>query len=233
MKIGNVRLGGIPKIAAVIVDGEDMKAISAAKMGGADLLELRLDCFKNHEQAYINRIIKNIKKTKLPLIATIRSRKEGGKTAIGNIERLKLFESIIPLVAAVDIELSSKKILNDVVNKAHGLNKKTIISYHNFKNTPDQKKLNALVKNCRNAGGDIVKIATIAKNKKDVIRLAALMTQYDNIIVIAMGMLGTATRILFPMLGSLITYCSVTQSSAPGQLSLKDTKMFLKKLKGV
>lgn len=233
MKIGKVRLGGIPKIAAVIVDGKDKKAISAAKMGGAALLELRLDCFKNQEQAYIHRVVKNIKKTRLPLIATIRSRKEGGKTAIGNIERLKLFESIMPLVDAVDIELSSKNILKDVVSKAHRLNKKTIISYHNFKNTPDQKRLNALVKNCRNAGGDIVKIATLARNKKDVIRLAALMMQHDNIIVIAMGILGTATRILFPMLGSLLTYSSVTKPSAPGQMSLKDTKIFLNKLKGV
>ena len=233
MNIGNARLGGIPKIAAVIVDGEDKKAISAAKIGGADLLELRLDCFKNQGQAYVNRIIKNIKKTRLPLIATVRSRKEGVKTAIGNIERLKLFESIIPLVDAVDIELSSKNILKDVINKAHGLNRKTIISYHNFKNTPGQKKLNDLVKSCRNAGGDIVKIATLARDKKDVIRLAALMTKHDNIIVIAMGMMVSATRILFPMLGSLLTYSSVTKSSAPGQMSLKDTKMFLKKLKGV
>lgn len=233
MNIGNVRLGGIPKIAAVIVDGEDKKAISAAKMDGADLLELRLDCFKNQGQTYINRIIKNVKKTKLPLIATIRSRKEGGKTAIGDIERLKLFESIIPLVDAVDIELSSKNILKDVVNKTRRLNKKTIISYHNFKNTPGQKKLNAIVKNCRDAGGDIVKIATLSRDKKDFIRLASLMAQHDNIIAIAMGRLGTATRILFPILGSLLTYSSVTKSSAPGQLSLKDTKMFLKKLKGV
>ena len=231
MKIGKLTLGNTPRIAAVIVDSEDKKAISVAKRGGADLLELRIDCFKKRDALYIQKTIKNIKAVNLPVIATIRSKVEGGKAAISDSARLGLFETIIPFVDAVDIELSSSKILKDIINQAHRFNKKVIVSYHNFKNTPEQKKLEAIIKNSKKAGSDIVKIATFARNKKDIIRLASLTVSHENIITIAMGRLGTLSRLLFPMLGSLLTYCSVTKASAPGQIPLKTTALLLKKLK--
>ncbi|MBI3755032.1 MAG: type I 3-dehydroquinate dehydratase, partial [Deltaproteobacteria bacterium] len=132
MNIGKVKLGNIPRIAAVIMDGEDKKAIAQAKRNGADLLELRIDCFKRQDAAYVQKILKDIQTKDIPIIATIRSKAEGGNTDIEDRERLALFEDIIPLVNAVDIELGSKKILKDVINKAHKSHKKVIISYHNF-----------------------------------------------------------------------------------------------------
>ena len=231
MKIGKLTLGNTPKIAAVIVDGEDKKAISAAKRDGADLLELRIDCFKKRDALYIQKIIKDIKAVNLPVIATIRSKVEGGKAAISDNARLGLFETIIPFVDAVDIELSSRQILKDIISQAHRFNKKVLVSYNNFKNTPEQKKLEAIIKNSKKAGGDIVKIATLARDKKDIVQLASLTVSHENIITIAMGRLGTLSRLLFPMLGSLLTYCSVTKASAPGQIPLKTTALLLKKLK--
>lgn len=233
MKIGKLEFGNTPKIAAVIVDGEDKKAIQKAKRNGADLLELRIDCFKKRNVAAIQKTVKHIQAQKLPLLATIRSKAEGGKSGISEKDRLILFQSIMPFVDAVDVELDSKKILKHVIKTAHKSNKKIIVSYHNFKNTPEQKRLEAIVKKCRNAGGHIVKIATLALEKKDIVRLAALAISHKNIIVVAMGRMGAASRLFFPMLGSLLTYCSVTESSAPGQLSLKDTKLLLKMLEGV
>ncbi|HBR16550.1 MAG: type I 3-dehydroquinate dehydratase [Deltaproteobacteria bacterium RIFCSPLOWO2_12_FULL_43_16] len=228
MKIGKLKLGDTPRIAAVIVDGEDRKAIAAAKRDGADLLELRIDCFKKQDVVAVQKIVKHIQTKKLPLLATIRSKAEGGKSGISEKERLRLFQNIMPLVDAVDIELGSKKILGDVIKEAHRFKKKVIVSYHNFKNTPEQKKLEAIIKNSKKAGGDIVKIAAFAKNKKDIIRLASLAASHSGIITIAMGSMGIVSRILFPMLGSLLTYCSVTKSSAPGQISLKTTAALLK-----
>lgn len=230
MNIGKVKLGSMPKIAAVIVDGEDKKAIDAAKRSGADLLELRIDCFKTQDIISIQDCVKYARLKKLPLIATIRSKAEGGGIYIRDIERFNLFRNIIPYVDAVDIELSSKDILKDVINEAHKLNKKVIVSYHNFNDTPELKKLETIIKNSKKAGGDIVKIATFAKDKKDIAMLACLTVSNENIIIIAMGKLGRVSRIFFPMLGSLITYCPVTTSSAPGQLPLKDTVMLLRKL---
>ena len=231
MNIGKLKLGNTPRIAAVILDGEDKKAIAAAKRDGADLLELRIDCFKRQDTDYIRKIIKDVRTEKLPVIATIRSEAESGRRNLKNAERLRIFKAIMPLVDAVDIELSSKKILKDVIKEAHRFKKRAIVSYHDFRNTPAEGQLNAIIKNSRNAGGDIVKIATFAKDKRDIIRLATLTASDGNIIIIAMGRLGIVSRLFFPMLGSLLTYCSVTKSSAPGQIRLKTTAKLLKEFR--
>lgn len=231
MKIGKLEVGNTPNIAAVIIDGEDKRAITQAKRNGADLLELRIDCFKKQDVAAVQKTVRHIQAQKLPLLATIRSKAEGGKSGISEKDRLILFQSIMPFVDAVDVELGSKKILKHVINAAHVSNKKVIISYHNFKDTPEQKRLEAIVKKCKSAGGDIVKIAAFAREKKDIVRLASLVVSHKDIIIIAMGKLGIVSRLFFPMLGSLITYCSVTEPSAPGQLSLKTTAALLKKLR--
>ncbi|OGP11899.1 MAG: type I 3-dehydroquinate dehydratase [Deltaproteobacteria bacterium GWA2_42_85] len=231
MNIGKLKLGNTPRIAAVILDGEDKKAIAAAKRDGADLLELRIDCFKRQDTDYIRKIIKDVRTEKLPVIATIRSEAESGRRNLKDAERLRIFKAIMPLVDAVDIELSSKKILKDVIKEAHRFKKRAIVSYHDFRNTPAEGQLNAIIKNSRNAGGDIVKIATFAKDKRDIIRLATLTASHGNIIIIAMGRLGIVSRLFFPMLGSLLTYCSVTKSSAPGQIRLKTTAKLLKEFR--
>jgi len=231
MNIGKLRLGSTPRIVAVIVDGENTKAIAAAKKNGADLLELRIDCFKRHDTDYIQKIIKDVGAEKLPAIATIRSKAEGGRYNLKDAERLKIFKAIMPLVDAVDIELSSKKILNGVIKEAHRFKKRVIVSYHDFRNTPAEGQLNAIIKNSRKAGGDIVKIAAFAKDKRDIIRLASLNISQNDIITIAMGRLGVVSRLFFPMLGSLLTYCSVTKSSAPGQMPLKTAAKLLKEIR--
>ena len=231
MNIGKLRLGSTPRIVAVIVDGENTKAIVAAKKEGADLLELRIDCLKRQDTDYIQKIIKDIRTVNLPVIATIRSKAEGGKCNMKDAERLRIFKAIMPLVDAVDIELSSKKILNGVIKEAHRFKKRVIVSYHDFRNTPAEGQLNAIIKNSRKAGGDIVKIAAFAKDKRDIIRLASLNISQNDIITIAMGRLGVVSRLFFPMLGSLLTYCSVTKSSAPGQMPLKTAAKLLKEIR--
>ena len=231
MNIGKLRLGSTPRIVAVIVDGENTKAISAAKKNGADLLELRIDCFKKQDADYIRKIIKDVRAEKLPVIATIRSKAEGGRRNMKDAERLRIFKAIMPLVDAVDIELSSKKILNGVIKEAHRFKKRVIVSYHDFRNTPAEGQLNTIIKNSRKAGGDIVKIAAFAKDKRDIIRLASLNISQNDIITIAMGRLGVVSRLFFPMLGSLLTYCSVTKSSAPGQMPLKTAAKLLKEIR--
>ena len=231
MNIGKLRLGSTPRIAAVILDGKDKKSISKAKRDGADLLELRIDCFKRQDTDYIRKIIKDVRAEKLPVIATIRSKAEGGRCNLKDAERLRIFKAIMPLVDAVDIELSSKKILNGVIKEAHRFKKRVIVSYHDFRNTPAEGQLSAIIKNSRDAGGDIVKIAAFAKDKRDIIRLASLNISHNDIITIAMGRLGVVSRLFFPMLGSLLTYCSVTKSSAPGQMPLKTAAKLLKEIR--
>ncbi|HCG77156.1 MAG: type I 3-dehydroquinate dehydratase [bacterium (Candidatus Ratteibacteria) CG_4_10_14_3_um_filter_41_18] len=221
IKIGKVKLGKTPKICLTLCNIKDRNSIKKAKFQGADLLELRIDQFQNLDEKDIIKFIRGIRKGCLPLIATVRSKREGGR-CLSDTKRLRLFKAVIPLVDAVDVELSSRKILNEVVKKAHHHQKIVILSYHNFKKTPVNEVLEKIIKKIKSQGGDIVKVSTFAKKKEDVIRLLEITLKYKdkNIIAIAMGKIGAVSRVFFPFIGSLLTYGYVDTPSAPGQFSL-------------
>ncbi|MEE8574706.1 MAG: type I 3-dehydroquinate dehydratase [Thermodesulfobacteriota bacterium] len=227
MKIGKLTLGKVPSLSGVIVSNLTPAVVSKAVRDGSDFIELRVDTFKDRSPAHILGAIEKSKNTP-PIILTIRSKKEGGEVKISDSERLELFKELLPAASAIDIELSSKKILKDVVSLATEQKKAVIISFHDFKKTPKEEELKKTIKEARSAGAGIVKIATLVKNAKDLKVLTSLLLENDDLIVIGLGEGGGSTRVFFPMLGSLITYGSVTAHSAPGQMSISNVKRDLK-----
>ena len=226
-RIGKLSLNGAPRLV-VSLDGVVSPRVLRGK--GVDVVEFRLDLHSSHEQAALLKRIRLFKK--FPSIATIRSKKEGGKWGLPEPKRLALFKWALPYVDAVDIELSSKRILRETVKAAHARKKTVIVSYHYFRDTPEMQKLNAILKKCRRAGADIVKIAALARSKADLQRLADFtsLNRKKNIVTIAMGKEGALSRILFPALGSLFTYASAGRPTAPGQLDFRQTADYLGKL---
>ena len=219
-----------PLITVPFADHAPPAAIRQAKKNGMDVAELRIDLYSSHKK---DRVLHEIKKFKaLPIIATIRSKKEGGQWSGSERERLELFKSVLPHVGAVDIELGSKSILKEVVREAHRLKKTAIISYHNFKKTPDPRFLVKILKEAKAAGADVVKIAVMARSKKDLRTMADFTASHaeERIITLSMGREGALSRILFPLLGSLMTFAHVGRPTAPGQWDLKTTVFYFKKL---
>lgn len=216
-----------PRIAGVIVDGLKLAAAKKAVRLGADVIELRVDTFRKTDSALVDSI-KAIRADKslarVPLLLTIRSLKEGGKTAITDKKRHELYAALMPLCDIVDIELSSGRILKDVINLANKAGKRVIVSYHNFASAPKAKKLRSIIKDSRATGADYVKIAAIAHGREDIKRLAGLLVEDDALIVIAMGERGRPSRVFFPLLGSLLTYGSVADATAPGQMTVGNIK---------
>ena len=229
MKIGTVFAGKTGLICAVIVDSVNLKVAAKAKKAGADILELRVDTFKERDPEALKVEFSRLKKAaKLPIILTIRSKKEGSAEDISDKERLELFKTLIPLSDAVDIELSSKRILRKVAALAASFRKKLIISYHNFKSSPTDAGLAKILNGAEENGADIIKIAATVKKTGDFKRLAGLLMLDKELIVIAMGERSAASRVFFPFLGSLVTYASITGATAPGQLSISDMKRIYK-----
>lgn len=228
VRTGAIKLGGItlkgPRTAGVIVHGRWLAAAEKAIKAGADILELRADTFPDASAGALETVIKGLKALGAPVLLTVRSPKEGGAQAMGDKEREALYLSLMPLADAVDIELGSSAILKNVVKSARGHNKKVIISYHNFKAAPGDKRLQDIIGRARGHGADIVKIAAFAKSPVDMKRLGALLAGQRDLIVIAMGEHGKASRVFFPMLGSLLTYGSTGTSTAPGQMTLRELK---------
>lgn len=214
-----------PKIAAVIIGSAARTAIKKAVSQGADLLEARIDTFRSLDPASIAVSLKELKRSsRLPLILTVRSKKEGGARDIPDKKRLELFTALMPFADYVDIEASSSGILKNVLKSAAKERKKAIVSYHNFKSTPGDKKLKEIIESSLSAGADIVKVAAYVNSLEDLGRLSRLLSLSDRLIVIGMGPLGAASRVFFPMIGSLMTYGSVTGKTAPGQPTLKDLR---------
>jgi len=227
MLLGALTLGKAPIICAVAEKSIENQKINAALRAGANMLEIRVDTFSKFEIKKLPTALKRLKARKIPLLLTIRSSRENGKNGTEGMtdsERLALFVEFIELFDAVDIELSSKKILKKVISAAKEKKKLVIVSFHNFKSTPSAKSLAKTINEARRAGADIVKLAATTKGKAELNRLTSLLACDKNLIVIAMGAVGKPSRVFFPMLGSLITYAGISGANAPGQLSIAKLK---------
>lgn len=217
-----------PHITGVIMGSVDGAALRSAVAAGAKGVELRADTLKGLTTAGMAKAAERLRGLKvlknLPIILTIRSRKEGAEHNLSDTDRKELFGLLAPFADVVDIELSSKKILDAVVKTAQSHDAQVIISYHNFKTTPSAARLNEIIAKARAKGANIVKIATTARGSKDLKTLTRLLLENKDLIVIAMGAYGAGSRLFFPLLGSMTTYGSITKSSAPGQMPVAEIR---------
>ncbi len=190
---------------------------------GADLIELRIDAMDHPNPDDVEDIIKNINH---PIIATNRMAEEGGFFKGSEAERIEILIAAAKHADIIDIELQTNE---DYLNKIIKTSKSTIISYHNFKETPSQDVLLKVVNQGRNLG-DIAKFAVMPKTLSDTLIVLNVLTQVEDTIGISMGELGRYTRVVAPLFGSPITFASVDTISAPGQLDIYTTKNFLDKI---
>ena len=180
---------------------------------GAELVELRTD--------YIGRAVslkRLITNRPTPVVITARRRDDGGRWLRSEEERMTLLRSAIAAgVEYVDIEA-------DVASQIprYGTTKR-IISYHDFEETPENlEELHAAM---ADEDADIIKIATMANNFDDNLRMMDLVKNAKvPTIGICMGEMGMITRILSAKLGSPFTYATFSKDKkmAPGLLEWKE-----------
>ena len=190
---------------------------------GADLLELRIDVMNNPNPDEVSSIIKDIN---FPLIATNRKMEEGGFFKGSESERIDILLEAAKYANIVDIELETEdEYLEKIINGS----KSTIISYHDFNITPSIDFLLEIVRREKQLG-DIAKFSVMPQNISDTLVVLNVLSQVQDTIGIAMGDIGMYTRIIAPLFGSPITFASLNNKSAPGQLDIDTTKKFLDKL---
>jgi len=215
-----------PMVCAPIVENNSKLVLQSAKKAielGADILEFRIDALEDPDPDEVQEIISNIN---YPLIATNRIHSEGGFFNGSERERTSILIKAAKYADIVDIELQTDRKMREEVIKA---SKSTIISYHNFKKTPSFEELLNVVKKEKEIG-DIAKFAVMPNDTKDTLIVLKVLSEVQNTIGIAMGEIGKYTRIVAPLFGSPITFASVDNESAPGQLDIKTTKNILRKL---
>lgn len=186
----------------------------------ADLLEFRMDSADDPIEQLAEY------DGSLPILATNRSRWFGGQANDrGRLDQL-MAAAEFDVVKKVDIELETARGMQWVLDEFRDQDVELVISFHEFDETPDQETLDAIIEECAEYG-DVAKVATYAADRSDCLRiLSAIDTATRKGIRaagIAMGELGSHTRVIGPLYGSALGYApleSDTSEYAPGQIPL-------------
>lgn len=199
----------------------------------ADIIELRLDCLVDVSPDNLFEACSDLlQRATRPVIVTLRSPDEGGRQTIERSKRLEFWRSAIRRLMSfkevfVDIEA-------DIVRDLSGQEElpaaidwgRVICSYHDFAGMPAD--LNRIYDDLATTPAGILKIAARANDATDCIPIFRLLErsrgEAREMIAIAMGQAGIATRILGPSWGAFLTYGSIGSgpATAPGQVSARD-----------
>ncbi len=189
---------------------KDLDALqSACELG--DWIELRIDCF--------SKLPDNLDEIKRPLILTFRPAEQGGYRELTREERQRFWSSA-PRSESVwwDIE-------GDLVHDLAPDWSRVLISHHDFSGVP--KDLEQIYEHLAHTPAAVIKIAVQANDILDCLPVFKLLdrarSEGREIIAIAMGDAGIATRVLGPSRGSFLTYGALDDASttAPGQVNAR------------
>jgi len=210
------------RVCAVVAESAAQDALAAARLAlrRTQTIELRLDYLESEDEfAALLRGIQPLA-GQATLIATCR-RKEAGGRFEGSIAR-----QISRLVLAAgsgcswcDLEIETLERLNPATLRKTLGDVRLIVSSHDFSRTP--ARLGELRRRLESAGGDLVKIASLTRNYRELSRLLGAARRHRNVILAPMGDLGQPGRIVALREGSPLAYAAVARPVAPGQLSLE------------
>lgn len=204
-----------------------------------DIIEWRIDYFEqllNSEE-----LIKALKMISgsfpnHPLLVTLRTAAEGGELEISNDHYFSIYMQMMEtnLVDLIDVQLDlGDDFVRHLIARARSYGVYVIISHHNFQETKPKGELLQILQKGQELNGDIIKLAVMPKNMIDVLILLETTFEMYNkyadrpIVTMAMGSLGMITRIAGEWFGSALTFGSLMEASAPGQLPAQQLQEIL------
>ena len=200
-----------------------LKQTLAKALKKSDYAEIRFD-FLNPNT--IPEALHLIRRDLGKCVSTLRPIRDGGKFSGSEKNRV----SIIKLIAEydpflLDIEYDTLRKNKNLQKYLKNTGTHTLVSWHNFKQTPTASVLKKKLSEMRKFSSNI-KIVTMAKSIKDGSRILSLYNNSKNVKLIAfsMGNFGKMSRLLCLFLGSPYTYVSLGKPIAPGQFSLDEVK---------
>lgn len=239
--VKNLKIGeGKPKICIPVIDSCDVDIIKRIKSFQDliyDLIELRIDFYKDLKdlQKVYELLMKIRRLTDQPILLTYRSFQEGGQVQLNDEQYLELIKTVCQsqCIDMVDIELmSGTTLVYQLVDIAHQNNVKVLMSNHDFEKTPTLLEMRERLETMEVLQADICKLAVMPQTYKDVINLLNITMEMSHklnvpLVTMSMGELGVISRIAGELTGSTITFASVEQASAPGQIQLSDMQLLL------
>lgn len=243
VEVKSVLIGeGKPKICVPIVEKKAeniIKKIDEIRCEPVDIIEWRVDFFDDVENElsvlellqYFHHHLQSI-----PLLFTFRSHQEGGQKALSaqQIQSLQFAAIKSKYIDLIDIELSSgDETILSLIQAAKTHCVLTVLSNHDFAKTPSKHEMIARYQKMQSLGAHITKIAVMPQSAQDVITLLETAIEMKEnsadrpFIAISMGEKGLISRLIGAFSGSAMTFASVGETSAPGQISAEDVNTFL------
>lgn len=243
VKVRNVSIGeGMPKICVPLVGTAQSDIIEEAKslhQFPVDIVEWRTDWFEDvFDHRKVIEVLRQLREIlgDIPILFTFRTSTEGGNTKIDleSYVELNKIAAASKLIDLLDIELFlGDAVAVDLIEEAHKYGVKTIISNHDFFQTPTKEEIIRRLCKMQDLGGDIPKIAVTPTSKSDVLTLLSATVEMNDlyanqpIITMSMAGMGVISRISGELFGSAVTFGAVSKASAPGQVPVKELQSFL------
>jgi 3-dehydroquinate dehydratase/shikimate dehydrogenase len=186
-------------------------------------IELRLDWLRSdRERSKFLAALRRYPRKGLTLVATCRRILGGGKLAGGaEAELYWLGQAREAGCEWCDLEIETLRELPGQTARAVPVPPKILLSFHDFEHTPSLPQ--RLVR-ARRGEADAIKIAARALTISDSVRLLRLAHASNDIVSVPMGEIGLPARLLALREGSALAYASVSDATAPGQVSLREFK---------
>src|SRR5258705_1833378 len=171
----------------------------------ADMIELRLDCLDATEFARVPASIESLLSSlSCPAIVTFRAAEQGGHRAVNDDERRVFWgtQANDSAAALFDIEGDLLRGLTVQIDRS-----RIICSHHDFAGVPEN--LEQIYEELAATSSRVIKIAVQARDITDCVPVFQLLARAGResreVIAIAMGDSGIATRILGPSRGAFLT----------------------------
>jgi 3-dehydroquinate dehydratase I len=181
-----------------------------------DLVEVRLDLGGTG----LLEAVQPVRETaRIPVIATLRSRAEGGRFSGDEREWIRMVRPLLSLSDWVDVELRFRRHAPEI-RKA---GKKIIASCH-LSGMPDLQQLRVLERDLRSYG-DLPKIVVTPKDERDLLALCSFtLTAEKPLCTGVSGERFRYARALLPLFGSEMAYTHAGTPTAPGQYHIRELR---------
>jgi 3-dehydroquinate dehydratase / shikimate dehydrogenase len=186
-------------------------------------VELRLDWLENDaERDQFLKWLTTAKTEKATFLATCRRRLGGGEfSGDAGAELYWLIRAREAGCQWCDLEVETLEELPGKSVRGFAVPENVLLSIHDFQRTPRLPGLGWLP---AGSGADAIKIAAMSRSIADSARLLRVAQKSKQVVVVPMGEVGLAARILALREGSALMYGPVGATTAPGQIGLRELK---------
>lgn len=216
-----------------VVASEADSEIAWGNPFSVDIIEWRVDrCRSETVQGRMKTL-----PSRLPLIITVRDRREGGAQRLEASERVSMYKEYMPLASFVDIEASTADELGEIIKIAKDEGVGVIISQHCFCGPWDEVLTERAAEICHQLQGDIFKVVLLPDSFNEFGRFITcvghLQTNLFPMRIAAMAIgkkFGKVSRLLFAAAGSPLVYGYFGEECVEGQWHVANLRGLLAKI---